>query len=228
MGGYAQGITTTKKKATFKLDFLAPTILVSTGLIASTDNEVFDKWEIQEVRENHFPNFHTNVDDYLQYLPIVAAYTLDLCGVKSQNRLGRKSFLLVKSELFMVAMVVPLKYIVAEPRPDTGAKDAFPSGHTAQAFVAATFLHKEYGHLSLWYSIAGYSVATTVGVLRIINNRHWASDVFVGAGVGILATNLAYLTARKSNSKVAHGVGIRWAPFYSQKSYGLALSCSLP
>ena len=56
-------------------------------------------------------------------------------------------------------------------------------------------LHKEYGHRSPWYSIGGYTVATITGVTRQLNNRHWMSDIMVGAGIGILATELGYFLA---------------------------------
>ncbi|MBO5885698.1 MAG: phosphatidic acid phosphatase, partial [Bacteroidaceae bacterium] len=36
------------------------------------------------------------------------------------------------------------------------------------------------------------SVATATGALRILNNKHYASDVVVGAAVGILAAELSY------------------------------------
>ena len=45
---------------------------------------------------------------------------------------------------------------------------------------------------SPWYSIAGYTLATATGVMRVLNNRHWISDVLSGAGIGILSTELAY------------------------------------
>ena len=51
----------------------------------------------------------------------------------------------------------------------------------------------EYKDVSVWYGIAGYTVATAVGGLRVYNNRHWFSDVLTGAGVGILSTQLAYI-----------------------------------
>ncbi|MCD8260639.1 MAG: hypothetical protein LUD15_03380 [Bacteroides sp.] len=41
--------------------------------------------------------------------------------------------------------------------------------------------------------MAGYTVATGTGVLRMYNNRHWLGDVAAGAGFGILSTKLAYL-----------------------------------
>jgi membrane-associated phospholipid phosphatase len=91
-------------------------------------------------------------------------------------------------------MIFPLKKITREPRPDASSFDSFPSGHTAEAFMAATFLHKEYGKDHPWLSVAAYTTATGVGVLRVMNNRHWVSDVLVGAGIGVFSTNLAYLT----------------------------------
>ena len=38
-------------------------------------------------------------------------------------------------------------------------------------------------------------MATVTGVTRQLNNRHWMSDIMVGAGIGILATELGYFLA---------------------------------
>ena len=86
-----------------------------------------------------------------------------------------------------------IKYTSKEMRPDGSSANSWPSGHTATSFAGATILHKEYGLTrSPWYSIAGYGVATATGVMRVLNNRHWVSDVLSGAGIGILSTELAY------------------------------------
>lgn len=159
-----------------------------------TDNENFDKFEVKDERDEWASHFRTHADDYIQYAPIAAVYGLNLMGVKGKNDFANRTALLIKSELLMVAITFPLKKITAVPRPDTGAPTSFPSGHTAQVFAAATFMAKEYGHISRWYSIGAYTVATGVGVLRVMNNRHWVSDVLAGAGIGILSTNLVYLT----------------------------------
>ncbi len=95
----------------------------------------------------------------------------------------------------MAVGVNSLKYSCRVMRPDGSSRNSFPSGHTATAFMTATMLHKEYGHLSPWYSIGGYTVATLTGVTRQLNNRHWMSDIMVGAGIGILATELGYFLA---------------------------------
>lgn len=61
--------------------------------------------------------------------------------------------------------------------------------------MAAMMMHKEYGDRSPWYSISAFTVATATGISRILNNRHWLSDVLAGAGIGILSTELGYYLA---------------------------------
>jgi len=72
----------------------------------------------------------------------------------------------------MTAIVFTLKNTTNVQRPDGSSYNSFPSGHTARAFVAATFLHKEYGSKSIWYSIGGYTMATAIETFRVLNNRH--------------------------------------------------------
>lgn len=194
-----------KKNALVK-SLIAPVTLVGLGLYTTTNNSIINKIEVREERNEWMPNFNHHVDDYLQYAPIIAVYSLNLAGVKSENNFANRTALLIKSEAIMAVMVFSLKKITAVPRPDTGAPDSFPSGHTAQAFAAATFMHKEYGKQNIWYSIGAYSLATGIGAFRIMNNRHWVSDVLVGAGIGIFSTNMAYLTHqnRWANKKSKH------------------------
>jgi membrane-associated phospholipid phosphatase len=178
----------------------APVILTAMSLYAMTDNENFSRVEVKEERDEWAPHFHHKSDNYLQFAPIVAVYGLNMAGVKGKNDFRNRTALLLKSELLVAAITFPLKKLTAEPRPDTGTPNSFPSGHTAQAFAAATFMAKEYGHRSVWYSVGAYSLATCVGAMRVLNDRHWASDVLAGAAVGILSTNLVYLTHHQKTS----------------------------
>ena len=43
--------------------------------------------------------------------------------------------------------------------------------------------------------------------MRVLNNRHWLSDVLVGAGIGIFSTNMAYLTHQYKWGKKKHTGG---------------------
>jgi membrane-associated phospholipid phosphatase len=151
---------------------------------------------VREWRNNNFSGFRTHTDDLLQYAQIPLVYGLDWAGVKAKNDFLNRSLLLAKSEILMTIIVRIIKPSAQVLRPDASNYHAFPSGHTAQAFVAATFMHKEYGEKSVWYSIGAYSLATSVGALRILNNKHWISDVLAGAGIGILSTNVVYMTHR--------------------------------
>ena len=60
---------------------------------------------------------------------------------------------------------------------------SFPSGHTTAAFAAATVFAQEYKD-RLWVPILSYSAASLIGLSRITENAHWASDVFAGAALG--------------------------------------------
>lgn len=171
-----------------------PVALMALSIFTYTDNETFDREEIKEIRDEVIPTFRHRLDNYLQYAPAAAVYGLHLAGIKGKTDLANSTAIMLKSGLFVAAITFPMKKIVAEPRPDTGERNSFPSGHTATAFAAATFMSKEYGHISKWYSVGAYTVATGVGVMRIMNNRHWVADVLAGAAVGIFSTNLAYLT----------------------------------
>ena len=54
-------------------------------------------------------------------------------------------------------------------------------------------LYKEYKDLSPWVGIGAYSAATLVAAGRMMNNRHWLSDVLAGAGIGIMSTEVGYI-----------------------------------
>lgn len=201
---------------------IVPAALITVGLFAIDEEGFISRFHILEERQEHFANFSTHLDNFLQYSPFVLAYGLEIVGAKGKNSTAEKTILLIKSELLMTALVFPLKEFTNVQRPDSSNYHSFPSGHTAQAFVAATFLHKEYGHKSIWYSVGGYTMASTIGILRVLNNRHWISDVLVGAGIGILSTELVYATHRYkwTNQKMK----LAASPTFSKGSYGVYAS----
>jgi membrane-associated phospholipid phosphatase len=67
-----------------------------------------------------------------------------------------------------------------EPRPKY---DAFPSGHTIEAFALATVIAKQYSEIKI-VPVISYSLATGVGLSRITEDTHWLSDVIMGAALG--------------------------------------------
>jgi membrane-associated phospholipid phosphatase len=171
-----------------------PAALMTTGIISTTLFTAQLKYRIVEERNEHFSNFHTNMDDYLQYAPIPIAYGLDVLGFKSKNDIWNRSLILLKGEALMLVSVNILKYTTKELRPDEANIYSFPSGHTAQAFAAATFLSEEYKDKYPWMPYMAYGMASATGLLRMANNRHFIGDVLMGAGLGILSMKLSYWT----------------------------------
>jgi hypothetical protein len=62
---------------------------------------------------------------------------------------------------------------------------SFPSGHTTVAFAAATVFALEYKD-HFWIKFLSYGAASLIGASRVTENKHWASDVLVGAAIGYL------------------------------------------
>lgn len=138
-------------------------------------------------------NFHSEIDNYTQYVPLALTLGLHLGGYEGRSDWPRFWASSAMSAAIMAGLVNGIKYTAKEMRPDGSSRNAWPSGHTATAFLAATILHKEYGMTrSPWFSVGAYALATATGVMRVLNNRHWISDVLSGAGIGILSVELGY------------------------------------
>ena len=164
------------------------------GIIAKGEKESFrQNYDNIHQKTRLLTEFKTEIDNYTQFLGPALTVGLKLAGVEGRSDWQR---LLVSSGLtygLMAAFVNGIKYTASEMRPDGSTRNSWPSGHTATAFAGATILHKEYGLTrSPWYSLIGFGSATATGVMRVLNNRHWVSDVLSGAGIGILSGELAY------------------------------------
>jgi membrane-associated phospholipid phosphatase len=180
-----------------------PLTLSAMGVLANGNGRESFKREVAEERDEHLPHFHTSIDNYLQFSPLVIAYGLDAFGVPSKTDFMNRSAILMKGELMMLGTVFLLKNTTHQLRPDGTTYNSFPSGHTAQAFAAATLLSEEYKDRFPWMPYASYGLASSVGMLRMANNRHYISDVLLGAGIGILSMKVAYWTHRyKWNKRV--------------------------
>ncbi len=170
--------------------YLIPVALIGGGIAINTQD--FKNRQIKWHDEN-YKNFSNKADDFLQYAPHAAVFGLDWIGIKSKHDFKDKAGLMLTGGIIMFGTVNALKYTTDQVRPDGSAANSFPSGHTANVFFGATILAKEYADKSILITIGGYSIATVTGALRILNNRHWASDVLVGAGIGIVSGEVAYL-----------------------------------
>jgi membrane-associated phospholipid phosphatase len=78
---------------------------------------------------------------------------------------------------------------------DLALNQSFPSGHSAIAFTSAGLMCAHHSHLPLYGGgagdvaacVVGLAGATTTGVLRIMSDNHYASDVLFGTALGLFS-----------------------------------------
>lgn len=104
-------------------------------------------------------------------------------------------------------MTFATKFVVGRSRPNDGlgpfqfhpfstrkdstglaSRGSFPSGHAMAAFAVATSLSDDINSLPV--SIVLYTLAAGTGYSRVYDNRHWVSDTFAGAILGITTAKI--------------------------------------
>lgn len=178
----------TKKKPLWKRS-ITPVVF---GITALSINKTPLKQDIQQTIRTPFNGYTTALDDYIQYAPIVAMYSADAFKLKAEHSVWNQTKYLFISEVATGGIIQLLKYSLKIERPDQGANNSFPSGHTGQAFVAAQVLHNEFKNTQPILAYSGYLFAATTGTLRIVNNKHWLPDVLMATSISMLITNLVY------------------------------------
>jgi membrane-associated phospholipid phosphatase len=157
-----------------------------------------------------------NVSKYItNFGGIYEAYTLAAFGaygiIFKSEKMKTTTLLATQAYITGAALESVLKFVSGRTRPSyydpnteaepkflgplsKTAKDAngkkvyssFPSGHTTVAFAAATVFALEYKGQPI-VPIIAYSAASLIGLSRITENKHWSTDVLVGAALGFLA-----------------------------------------
>lgn len=160
-------------------------------------------------------------DYYLQYVPIVADMGLDWLGVEAEHSTVDRIMAAGIGFMSEVIIVNGIKYTVKEERPDGSARNSFPSGHSATAFLGAELVRHEYG----WgWGAGAYAVATSVAALRVYHHRHYWWDTVAGAGCGILSANIGYWLLKPTRKLLGMDADI--SPMYDPVTgaYGTQLS----
>jgi membrane-associated phospholipid phosphatase len=173
--------------------YSVPILLTGYGLIAIGPSKTFyDRFDAKRDIQKQYPGFHNTLDNYLQFVPAATVFSLSLCGVKGKHNLTEQVILYSGSMALSIGIATGLKYATHTLRPDGSTYNSFPSGHTTSAFTGAEVMNQEYGGTCFLYSIFGYGTASATGMMRMMNNRHWMSDVLVGAGIGMISTKVFY------------------------------------
>jgi membrane-associated phospholipid phosphatase len=212
----------TAKSPTLLKKSIVPVGLITLGLLANNSN--FEKEFKTNLRNKVGNGFEFKIDDYLQFAPIAEMYVADLLGVAAKNHWFDQSKYLFISEVVATSIVYGLKIGTQKTRPN-GGEHSFPSGHTAFAFTNATVLFNEFHETAPVLAYSGYALATTTGAFRMINNKHWLSDVLVGAGIGIVVTHLVYhFEPLKGFNPFKNSKNITFLPQINNDNYGFYFS----
>jgi membrane-associated phospholipid phosphatase len=210
---------------------LAGLITGATGAFLALDDEIDDLWQ-DELKGNASDSF---ADVFRQFGETDVLFIATLGGYALAEALEleqeKSAFLLtIESVILSGALTGGFKLLTGRRRPSEaegafdwegplggGAIDsAFPSGHTAKAFGAASVIAEIYGDEYPWVPWLAYSAAAGTGLSRINDEKHWASDVFLGGAIGIL---VGKMVTRYSPFMRENNLTIR--PF---ESLGLAIS----
>lgn len=156
-------------------------------------------------------NALTTYGDHAQYvIPVIAAYA-------AMFKYDRDGLLqLGAASAVTIGVTRLLKNTIDSERPNGACKTAhcgksFPSGHTASAFMGASFLHYRYG----WeYGLPAYVAASAVGYSRVKADKHHWRDVIGAAAI-------ANLSAYVLTDALDENVSI--APFtdWRKKNFGI-------
>jgi hypothetical protein len=159
----------------------------------------------------------TPVDDYLQYGPAAIYVGLNILEYKNKEEAFDQAGVFILGTGIYFAATQGLKAAITEARPDG-------TEHTATAFFGATVLAHEYRDTYPEYVIAGYALATATGALRIANNKHWATDVFLGSAIGIASAELAYILYPQVRDKWQKLNRFTLTPQVAPAYYGASMS----
>ena len=109
---------------------------------------------------------------------------------------------LIDAQIVNGVLTQGIKAATHRTRPN-GGRHSFPSGHTSATFATAEVIREHYGWK--WgaplYALGGY-----VSVSRMVDNKHWASDVIFGTAIGIVSARAASLGHTPPHVSVAPSI----------------------
>ena len=113
---------------------------------------------------------------------LAAPFALQLLNGDSTTDLANT----LNSYLLTIGTTLLVKNLVARERPDGSDYQSFFSGHSAGAFVAGAGVVtalQEAG-VNPWLSHTAWLVSGALAASRVVDDKHFASDVITGAAVG--------------------------------------------
>jgi membrane-associated phospholipid phosphatase len=191
--------------------FGGSTVLI--GAIIPMDevlNIPFENWQTD------FGNSFGKAGDVMGGLPFQFGLTGAALGVGAITKNKKwQHFALdnLQAQLFTGGITWITKELFHRARPETeegafawygpfngGNNESFFSGHTSLSFSTATMIFLHTGK-KWWVGLISYSLASAVGLSRMQQQKHWASDVVAGAIVGTATSQFIYHQQQKRRSQ---------------------------
>lgn len=216
-------------------------IIVCTNTNAQNDPNNIDVKFFRSIN-NSRSDIQTSIANAVGYsvYPTAAGLPLGLItyGIISDQQYEEDSgFLLAASEIFSIAIYMPMKQIFKRQRPYnqlenvhtghfwTGSSYSFPSGHSTIAANIATLLFLRYPKpivyipLFTWAVVAGYS--------RVYHGLHYPSDVIAGKMIGIGSGLLIYHCGKKLIEIKRKTLGKKVDIFLFSADYGVTANVKI-
>jgi membrane-associated phospholipid phosphatase len=216
---FAQQKDSTRYKLTWK-----KAALPAAFMIVGFTQVGHESKELQVDLREDFPFFKSRLDNIVQYIPAGAFLFNGYFGVEPHQNFKSRAIITAISYATMAITVNILKKTIHETRPDASGDNSFPSGHTATAFTGAELFHQGLKNSAPILSYAAYPIAASVGIYRLLNNKHYLSDVIVGAGIGILSTKLAYSVYHPKTSTKPQKFSLNFSPAKVLGQNGFSIS----
>jgi membrane-associated phospholipid phosphatase len=179
-------------------------VVAGTGAVMTLDRSI-KQW-VQANRNNFFDQTSRIIEPFgNEYSPYIVG-AMYLTGVLTKDRrMEHVSLVTAKSLVFTTLLTAGSKQLVRRRRPAytddpfeinsmfQGGREwtSFPSGHANTVFTVATAIALQYNDKK-WVPYVAYGIAGLTGVSRIYDNRHWATDVILGAAMGHFITKTLY------------------------------------
>ncbi|NIN71020.1 MAG: phosphatase PAP2 family protein [Gemmatimonadetes bacterium] len=129
--------------------------------------------------------------------------TFIVAGMTGHTSLRKAGLHGLEALLLAEAITQIVKFATGRPRPSiTSDSDefyplrlsadyhSFPSGHTSKVFAIAAAFSSGLKDEAPWVPYVAYPLATWTATTRVLDRRHWVTDVVAGAALGILASRV--------------------------------------
>ncbi len=175
--------------------YIAGSVAGITALIMTQDHRIKEFVQAHRSELTEDISYFAEMGGSQAQWGLAASY---LVGVILKNPKLKKASVVAMSSLIVSGVLGQgLKMLFARERPYRSGDSqwnfhgpgnyslehrSFPSGHTTAAFAVASSIATVYD--SKVVKALAYTAAALTGISRIHDNKHWASDVFLGAALG--------------------------------------------